>query len=252
MKRGGNGTLARAEGTALVVAAAAAMAFVVSTATAPQARGLQASVPERTTGEQLYRRDCASCHGARGEGSPRGTALTGTGAAGADFMLKTGRMPLVTAEVRRRPTYDEKELNALVDYVASLAPGPAVPELRPAVADAARGGVLYRAQCSQCHGTTGGGTALAFGAIAPPIGQVAPTQVAEAAIVGPGPMPAFSPAVLSADDLNDLAAYVGAIGAEGSTAPRDMGGGRLGEAVVALGVGLAGLVLMATALARKP
>lgn len=245
--------LTRAVAAALPVLAAGALTAVAtaSASTATASAGTVARAPAADTpGAMLYRRDCASCHGPQGEGSPRGTPLAGTGAAGADFMLATGRMPLVTDEVRRRPTYDEKERAALVDYVSSLAPGPDVPELDLPGADLGRGGTLYRAHCARCHGTTGAGTALAFGALAPPIGDVPPVQLAESAIVGPGAMPVLSPAVLSDGDLNDLVAYVRAVAREHATPPREMGGGRLGEAVVGLGVGLAALVLAATALAK--
>lgn len=243
--------LARAATSPLaVVAAAGLISFVVPTSAASVAgRGSPGGEP--VSGERLYLRDCASCHGPRGEGTPRGTPLTETGAAGADFMLVTGRMPLATDEFRPRPEYRREERAALVDHVASLGNGPGVPELRPAAADLGRGGVLYRTHCAPCHGTTGAGSALAFGAITPPIARVAAIQVAEAPIVGPGAMPKLSPTVLSEDDLNDVVAYVRAMGREQATPPREVGAGRLGEAFVGLGAGLAGLVLLAGSLARR-
>lgn len=248
------GAARRRPAVALVAAAAAAAATFAGAGAGAAVGGggtVQPTDGGASPGERLYLRDCGSCHGPRGEGTARGPTISDAGAAGADFVLATGRMPLVTDEVRRRPRYGERERAAIVDHVASLGTGPAVPRLRPSEADVARGGVLYRRHCAACHGTTGAGTALAFGAIAPPIAGVAPVQVAEAAVVGPGAMPPFSPEVLSADELDDLVAYVAAIESRHRRAPLEMGGARLGEAAVALGVGLAAVVLAATLLARR-
>src|SRR4051812_41118848 len=56
-------------------------------------------------GKQLYLTSCASCHGVDGSGTNQGPPLIGVGAASADFMLTTGRMPLTdpSAEAVRKP-----------------------------------------------------------------------------------------------------------------------------------------------------
>ena len=43
----------------------------------------------------IYQRDCATCHGATGSGTTRGPRIAGVGTAMVDYMLSTGRMPIV-------------------------------------------------------------------------------------------------------------------------------------------------------------
>ena len=59
-----------------------------------------------------------------------GPRLKGVGALAADFYLRTGYMPLRTPYVqprRSRVLFSDRELRALVAYVASLGPGPVIP-----------------------------------------------------------------------------------------------------------------------------
>src|ERR1700710_1372431 len=88
-------------------------------------------------GRQLFLVGCASCHGSNGEGivTKRGTQygppLAGVGAAAVDFQVGTGRMPMARPGVQaaqKKVVYSPDEISALAAYVASLAPGPAVPE----------------------------------------------------------------------------------------------------------------------------
>src|SRR5581483_233968 len=96
-----------------------------------------ANPPGAATGQQLYLRDCAWCHGDKGGGTSRAPDLrTGTnGPALTDFELRTGRMPLanMSEPVRRRPRfYSEPQIEAIVGYVATLGgKGPAVPSPHP-------------------------------------------------------------------------------------------------------------------------
>jgi ubiquinol-cytochrome c reductase cytochrome c subunit len=64
--------------------------------TAPPVPGAGAAAGQVTGGEgaALYLQSCAACHGPGGVGSAAGPPLIGVGAAAADFMLRTGRMPL--------------------------------------------------------------------------------------------------------------------------------------------------------------
>ena len=77
-------------------------------------------------------------------------------------------MPAASADgtqaVRKQPAYSPDEIDALVAYVASLGPGPAIPDgrhgrRRPSPA----GGVLFRANCASCHQSAGSGGALSYG-----------------------------------------------------------------------------------------
>ena len=84
----------------------------------------------REQGAALFLQNCASCHGPAGQGAAAGPPLLTAGAAGADFYLRTGRMPLgAPGQVPQRqdPHFDPEEIEALVAYVASLGVGPADP-----------------------------------------------------------------------------------------------------------------------------
>ena len=103
------------------------------------------SVPPGTSlreyGYQLFGGNCVMCHGSGGSGVYRpassdelGPRLKGVGALAADFYLRTGYMPVRSAHVqprRSRILFSDRELRALVAYVASLGPGPAIPQPIP-------------------------------------------------------------------------------------------------------------------------
>lgn len=191
----------------LALAVAAADVVLGATARAPNL-GTPASVTVAGRGEQLFLTSCAACHGPQGAGTADGPDIRSAGAALADFELRTGRMPLGDqgAPARRGPPrFDDSDIRALVDYVASLGEGPAIPDVVVSGADLSRGRDLFVANCAACHGPAGGGGAVGGGFVAPGLTNADPTTVGEAVITGPGPMPRFS---FSPDELDDLAAYV--------------------------------------------
>lgn len=229
-------------GATLVVAAA--VAVLVGPGEAP-ARAQDDPVAR---GRELYLVGCVSCHGVDGVGvddvggGERGPDITDSGAAGAYYMLSTGRMPLNNPDEqshRKEPAYDEEEIADLVAYVASLGDGPALPEVSIDGADVAAGGTIFRANCQACHAASGSGGALSYGRAAPSLGDSRPRQVAAAVRVGPGQMPVFGPTEIPDDELADLAAYVDYL-----RNPEDPGGlplGRIGpvpEGFVAWSVGV--------------
>src|SRR5581483_5339202 len=184
-------------------------------------------------GRSLYATGCVSCHGPDGDGvtTPngelRGPSLRNAGAAAAYFQLSTGRMPRANSTgqaERKRPAYSSADIDALVAYVASLGPGPALSRIDIAHADLAGGGELYRANCAACHSAAGGGGALSYGHYAPSLLPATPLEVAGAVRSGPGQMPTFGPDSLSDAQVNDIAAYV-----EYLHHPRDPGGVSIGR-----------------------
>jgi len=222
--------------------------------------------PATASGEQLYQRDCAWCHGNRGQGTVNGpTLLEGTsGPALTDFMLSTGRMPVTDPSqkdaLHRNPAYPPEDIAAIVAYVQSLGtPGPEIP-----VVDLSRGNLteglnLYQANCAACHSTTGEGGALATGKpgvvngyvlstrglVAPPLLKATPTQVAEAMRTGPPGMPVFGPSAFPDDQVDSIARYVVAL--QQAKSPGGFELGRIGpvaEGAVGWLVGLAILVLL--------
>src|SRR2546422_1415087 len=146
-----------------------------------------APTPTSGPGRYLYLRDCAWCHGAQGQGSTTGPSLIGVGASSADFMLSTGRMPIPRVEVqprRQASPYSPAQTRALVEFVAAMGPGPAIPSVDPARGSPAEGEELYQANCAVCHGAPGAGGALTNGLFAPNLRDSTPVQVAEAIRLG--------------------------------------------------------------------
>lgn len=235
----------------------AAVPVVVAVAVTPLVMRPAAGQPDDdllAEGDELYREGCASCHGADGEGvdapdgSLRGPTLENAGEASAYYYLSTGRMPQSNSEeqpIRKRPAYDDDEIEALVAYVASLGEGPEIPDVDLDDADVAAGGEIYRANCQACHSASGSGGALSYGRSAPRLSEATPTEVAAAVRVGPGQMPVFGPDTLSDDELDDLVSYV-----EYLDSPEDPGGlpiGRTGpipEGFVAWLVGMVALLVL--------
>jgi ubiquinol-cytochrome c reductase cytochrome c subunit len=159
-------------------------------------------------GADLFLTSCAACHGSQGAGTAKGPDIRNAGPALADFMLRTGRMPLADpgAPPRRgTPAFSDADRAALVAFVASLGQGPATPNVVTSGADLAAGRNLFVANCAACHGPGGGGGAVGGGFVAPALDQADATTVGEAVVSGPGPMPRFS---FTPDQLNNLAAYV--------------------------------------------
>lgn len=199
----------------LVAAAAAAIVFIARPAHSQQ----RSELPR---GPDLYQSNCASCHGSRGEGTFRGPSLVGVGAASADYWLRSGMMPIRQPDdkpVRSAPAFDDAQIRELVDYIARLGDGPAIPVLDAATADVANGGVLYRANCAACHNFDGKGGALVNLDNAPSLHDVPNVQIAEAVRIGPGAMPGFTQVQLDTEELNDLVAY-----ADYLRDPEDAGG----------------------------
>lgn len=172
-----------------------------------------------------------------------------------DFQLNTGRMPVreeVAQAPHRRPAFSAEEIRALVAHVASFGGGgPQIPTVAPG--DLRDGRELYLANCAACHSSTGVGATLSNGFVVPSLDRSTPIQVAEAIRVGPGLMPVFPETVLSQEQVNALASYVQELRSD----RLDRGGaslGRLGpttEGLVAWGIGLVLLVLVARWLGRR-
>ncbi|HEU0242742.1 MAG TPA: c-type cytochrome [Candidatus Limnocylindrales bacterium] len=202
-------------------------------------------------GRALFVANCASCHGSQGAGGPNGPSLVGVGAASADFYLRTGRMPLSAPGqrvVRQDPHFDEADIEALVTYVASLGPGPSVPQVA-AGGDIHRGWQLFQANCAACHNATGSGNAIGGGFVAVGLGQADARTIGEATIIGPGAMPAFDfdPQAQAA-----LAAYIRWLGEAPTPGGAAIGQtGPVAEGFIGVAVGLPLLLLSALFIARR-
>ncbi|HZT92181.1 MAG TPA: cytochrome c [Gaiellaceae bacterium] len=221
------------------LAAAAVLALVLA-ATARAA--LPGSLVKQ--GEHLYGQYCVACHGMNGSGVVSGKeigagpnrdqtqqrivapALRGVGALAADFYLRTGYMPLQRLGLqprRSRVLFSDRQIRALVAYVASLAPGPGIPHPHPERGSVSKGLHLFTDHCAGCHQVVAEG-GYVTGAVPPPLGDATSTQIAEAVRIGPNVMPRFSPKAISNAQLDSIIRYV-----QYAKHPDDRGGWALGH-----------------------
>jgi ubiquinol-cytochrome c reductase cytochrome c subunit len=185
-------------------------AFSTGTARAETDMASQQTIDE---GKKLFAANCATCHGMAAQGTGAGPSLIGVGAASVDFQVGTGRMPaqMNGPQVEQKPVqFTDKDVAALAAWVASLAPGPAIPDasLLDAKGDAAAGGELFRINCAMCHNVAGAGGALTEGKFAPSLQGVSAQHIYEAMVTGPQNMPVFNDMNISPENKRDVITYL--------------------------------------------
>ncbi len=178
----------------------------------PTAASRSAQIEE---GKQLFLKGCSSCHGLNAEGSDIAPSLIGVGAASVDFQVGTGRMPMADMSVqamRKKPKYSAEETAALAAFVASLAPGPAIPideELNyERDGSVAEGGELFRTNCAMCHNFAAQGGALTQGKYAPTLMGVDEKHIYEAMITGPQSMPVFADKTITPEEKLSIIKWI--------------------------------------------
>jgi ubiquinol-cytochrome c reductase cytochrome c subunit len=184
-------------------------------ALAPSPAGAaEASASDIETGAELFKANCATCHGMNAEGTQDAPSLIGVGAAAVDFQVGTGRMPMENngpQALAKPPQFDDEQTKALAAYVASLGPGPAIPtaeQVDPADGDVANGMQLFRTNCGMCHNAIGAGGALSEGKFAPALWDSSPTVIYEAMVSGPQAMPVFNDANITPEEKRDIIAWI--------------------------------------------
>ncbi|KAB1644010.1 cytochrome bc1 complex diheme cytochrome c subunit [Gulosibacter chungangensis] len=160
-------------------------------------------------GEALFSANCATCHGMDAVGTDNGPSLIGVGSASVHFQVGTGRMPMqknAPQAPSKQNQFTEEQTLQMAAYVASLAPGPAIPDSKYTQADgnAAHGAELFRINCAMCHNVAAAGGALTEGKYAPELQTVDPVHIYEAMQTGPQNMPVFSDTNLTAQDKADI------------------------------------------------
>ena len=217
-------------------------------------------------GHQLFLVGCSFCHGDNGQGvktldgNQIGPSLVGVGAAAVDFQVGTGRMPAQQPGPQipqKRPVYTQDEIDELAAYVASLGPGPAIPnpsdyslagltdqERQEAISE---GGQIFLTNCTACHNFEGSGGAMPHGGFAPKIRGVAPKYIFEAMLTGPQAMDRFSNGNLSVTEKRDIIAYLQSLQDNPDYGGFGLGGiGPVSEGLFAWLVGIGSLVGIAT------
>ncbi len=221
-----------------------------------------ASTDDVAKGRELFLVGCSSCHGKNGEGvltddgTWYGPSLIGVGAAAVDFQVGTGRMPMASPGAQapiKRQAYNEEETAQLAAFVASLGPGPAIPEPEDYDPETipesereeaiVRGGEFFRTNCTACHNFAGTGGALPGGKYAPTVVGVSPVHIYEALITGPQQMPVFSDEVLEPEQKKDIIAYLQSLEENPNYGGAAMGAyGPVSEGMFAWIIGIGSLV----------
>ena len=238
--------------------------FVTGTAYAAVApKQAQASVTasdSAANGKKLFVANCATCHGANGLGIDKtGPSLAGVGAASVDFQMGTGRMPMTEPGVQAKSggmvKFSQEEISDIAAYVASLGPGPAVPDSEytdGSKGDPGKGGQIFRVNCAMCHNSAGAGGALTRGKDAPSVQGVTGKHIYEAMETGPQSMPVFNDANISPEGKRDVIAYLDAQHEAGNPGGNPLGGlGPVPEGLFIWTIGLGLLVGIAVWLGQK-
>ncbi|WP_295656193.1 c-type cytochrome [uncultured Nocardioides sp.] len=228
-----------------------------------QAQEQESEAELAAQGRELFLVGCSFCHGQNGEGISDaregyqvGPSLVGVGAAAVDFQVGTGRMPLAQPAAqapKKKVVYNEEEIAALAAYVASLAPGPAIPDAEDYSIEGlsagereeaiVRGGQIFLTNCTACHNFNGSGGAMPRGGYAPTLRDVPPRYIFEAMLTGPQNMPNFSNGNLSPEEKRDVIAYLGSLNETPEYGGFGLGGlGPVSEGLAGWIVGIGGLV----------
>jgi len=244
------GKLRRRIGTAARLLAALTIVGGLYTVFSP---GMQAGAddtpvlsPAAAEGKALYELTCITCHGRNAQGVPdRGPSLIGVGSAAVEFQVGTGRMPLAHQDAqaeRKPPLLSLDQARQIGQYIQEIGGGPVLPpgDDFHTGGDLARGGELFRVNCSSCHAFSANGGALSSGKSAPSMAESTDREILAAMLTGPQNMPVFGDNQLTAEEKRDIIAYI-----QNLKSDRDPGGwglGRYGPVPEGLAIFLIGMV----------
>jgi ubiquinol-cytochrome c reductase cytochrome c subunit len=229
----------------------------VYTAFAPGAlaednRPLSAAAQE---GKALFDNSCISCHGRDGRGvEGRGPNLIGVGAASVEFQVGTGRMPMTRQESQaeqKAPQFNRDQTKQMAQYIQELGGGPQLPAdgiytaaLKQNPDALARGGELFRVNCTSCHSFGGAGGALSSGKYAPSLHGATEQEIYAAMLTGPQNMPVFGDNEITPEQKREIITYV----TQQLQQDKDPGGlfnlGRYGPVTEGLAIFLVGITLL--------
>ena len=182
-------------------------------------------------GKGLFITSCSSCHGLNAEGTSDGPSLIGVGAAAVDFQVSTGRMPLQSKGAqapKKKEAFNQEEINTMAAFIASLAPGPAIPaeEMYRTDGDLNEGGQIFRTNCASCHNFLGNGGALSRGKYAVSMKETSAKHIYEAMLTGPQSMPTFNDGALTPEQKKDVITWLKYM--HNSSDPGGYAAGRIG------------------------
>jgi len=127
-------------------------------------------------------------------------------------------MPLSRQEAqaeRRDPALSPEQATAIGQYIQELGGGPELPkdgvyteDLNQNPDALARGGELFRVNCTSCHGFGGAGGALSSGKYAPSLHDASPEHIYAAMLTGPQNMPVFGDNELTPEQKRQIITYI--------------------------------------------
>jgi ubiquinol-cytochrome c reductase cytochrome c subunit len=161
-----------------------------------------------------------------------------------------------TQAMRKAPVYNAEQTAAIAAYVASLAPGAAIPAEESLNYErdgsTAQGGELFRNNCAMCHNFAGQGGALTQGKYAPTLMGVDPKYIYEAMITGPQSMPVFSDKTITPAEKLSIIKWIKAAEKEPNLGGASLGRvGPVTEGLLGWTLGLGILIGVAVWLAMK-
>lgn len=205
----------RITGSLALLFALTAVAFAYQAVFAEKntAVAANADAAQVAQGKLLFQQTCITCHGQNLQGVVgHGPSLVGVGQAATYFQVSTGRMPaaLNGAQIQAKPpVFGAEQTDALAAYIQENGGGPVIPDgdLR-APDQIAKGGELFRLNCSSCHNFTGQGGALSQGKYAPNLDSATDQQIYGAMLSGPQSMPKFGDGQLTSDEKRAIITYI--------------------------------------------
>lgn len=161
------------------------------------------------SGQVLFEKWCAPCHGVRGEGGSIAPQLNDVPPLPTEFIMtrvRTGKNAMPPFPLTDLP---DPELMVLIAYAQSNIFGSSLPMLTET--ELANAAMLYQQQCAECHGMQGGGTAEQ----GPPLVKTPPLHanyIVYFTRFGSVNTPSIPASVVSDADLQLIVAYLHSLG----------------------------------------
>jgi ubiquinol-cytochrome c reductase cytochrome c subunit len=148
-----------------------------------QSLSAQQSAPTGLPGQAVFAARCGVCHGDRGQGVSARVTIAGPS------LQAEHNVDAVIATVR-----DGRDVMPTIPLTGG---------------NLSEGGILFRTHCAACHRTAvRGGALVLVQTNAPALDTKSAAVIAGAIRSGPGPMPAFPPALISDQQLASIVDYV--------------------------------------------